>query len=225
MDFLSDLEDLEDLRLLGSLASLSRMRHIHRLNHLRRMSELENFCNFINFCEMMEQRSDTRRDPTTSGDLSDADFLRIFRFSKAQVNDLATMLHSDLSHSSDRGRPLSPVQQVCIALNYYAGGDLVRVSALCGGVSQSTACRAVTRVSHTLCTRKADHMRLPTDEKRRETAARMLAQFDLPGFAYGVGGVLVRFETAPRRIPEGSLLRIRTILNGYRYLPGIWFPC
>ncbi len=43
----------------------------------------------------------------------------------------------NLGRENDRGRPLSPIQQVCVALNFYGGGHYTRVAGLCGGVSQN----------------------------------------------------------------------------------------
>ena len=44
-----------------------------------------------------------------------------------------------------RGRPLTPLDIVCIGLNMMAGGHFQRVGAILGGLSQSSACRALNR--------------------------------------------------------------------------------
>ena len=61
-----------------------------------------------------------------------------FRFTKETFAKIVQMLEPDLL-LDPRGDPLSPVQQVCVALHTYGGGHYQRVSGLCGGVSQNAA--------------------------------------------------------------------------------------
>ena len=56
-------------------------------------------------------------------------------FSKESVERLADMLETDLIYDTRRGVPMSPVQQVCIALHHYGGNQFQRVSGVCAGVS------------------------------------------------------------------------------------------
>jgi len=96
------------------------------------------------------------------------------------------------------------VQQVCVALNYYAGGQYQRVSAICGGISQSTTNRITHKVSQALVNRQAEHIRMPAENQMRGTAQRMEEKFHLPRFAYGVDGMQVIFEGQPRGIPDDA---------------------
>ena len=57
----------------------------------------------------------------------DEDFRWRFRLRKDSVNDLAKILHKDLQHQTRRGPPLTPMQQVLIALRFYATGTFQRV--------------------------------------------------------------------------------------------------
>ena len=50
-----------------------------------------------------------------------------FRFRKDSVFDLVKNLGKDLQHQSRRGLPLTPMQQVLIALRFYATGTFERV--------------------------------------------------------------------------------------------------
>lgn len=122
---------------------------------------------------------------------------------KPSVGQLAEIL--ELEPTNFRGRPLSAVQQVCVALNYYAGGHLTRIAGLCSGISQKTAWRAIHRVTDKLCLLKDEYIRFPTDAEKAETAQYILHRFGLPGFAYAVDGVIVKFEEAPRGIPPGNV--------------------
>jgi hypothetical protein len=135
--------------------------------------------------------------------LSDTEFKSHFRFDKESVNRLAGLLN--LGRKNNRGRPLTPVQQVCLALNFYAGGHFTRIAALCGGVSQKTAWLAIQKVTNQLCLLKAQYIRMPTTQEMEETANRLEAQFHLPRFAFGIDGVVMKFDGAPRELPEGTV--------------------
>ncbi len=140
-------------------------------------------------------------------ELSEAEFLRHFRFNKRAVGHLVDMFRDQLQHNSRRGRPLTPELQVCIALNHYAGANFQRISAYCAGVSQATAWRAIDKVTRAICSRKAEFIRMPSEEEMRRTAQRMEEKFNLPRFAFAVDGVMVRFDYEPRDIPHGTEVR------------------
>ncbi len=82
--------------------------------------------------------------------LNDAQFRRTFRFSKDGVDALVQMFHDQLSFDDGRN-PVMLLQQVLVALNHYAGGHFQRMSALCAGISQPTACCIIHHVSWALC--------------------------------------------------------------------------
>jgi hypothetical protein len=139
--------------------------------------------------------------------LSDAEFKRTFRFTKPAVDVIVDMVFDELHLPSNRGLPLSVLQQVLIALNHYAGGQFQRVTALCGGVSQATVCRVIHRVSMAICNHLQQHIRMPSEQQMSDTAQNMLERFDLPKFAFAVDGMMVRFDTAPRNIPANTRLQ------------------
>ena len=55
--------------------------------------------------------------------LNYAEFKRTFRFSEDGVLALVDLLYDQLHYPTQRGRPLSVLQQVLVALNHYAGGQ------------------------------------------------------------------------------------------------------
>jgi hypothetical protein len=140
-------------------------------------------------------------DPTE--ELSDTIFKSHYRFDKVGVRRIAGVLNLD--RDNDRGKPLSPVQQVCLALNFYGGGHYTRVAGLCSGVSQSAAWNAIERVTNELCRIKPQVIQLPSDLEVREAAERNYLRFGLPRFFAGVDGVVMKFEEKPRRIPDGTV--------------------
>jgi hypothetical protein len=134
--------------------------------------------------------------------LDSAEFQRTFRFSKAAVDVIVEMLHDQLIFDHEHlNNPVSPLQQVLVALNHYAGGQFQRTTALCGGISQPSVCRIVKRVTEAICLHKAEHVNMPSLEEMHATAGRMMDRFGLPRVALGVDGMHARIEKAPRRIP------------------------
>ena len=55
------------------------------------------------------------------------DFRLRFRLTKDSVSDLVKSLHKDPQHQTRRGLPLTPMQQVLIALRFHATGTFQRV--------------------------------------------------------------------------------------------------
>ena len=119
-----------------------------------------------------------RQDPTDV--LSDRAFKSHYRFDKDSVRRLVGLLH--LGRQDDRGRPLSPTQQLCVALNFYGGGHYTRVAGLCGGVSQPAAWNAIERVTNALLLLKGQFIRLPTDEEAAASAQRNFRKYRLPRY-------------------------------------------
>ena len=144
-----------------------------------------------------------REDPRVS--LSDFEFKKHFRFNKDSVGRLTELLHDDLVFDTKRGLPVPPIQQVCIALNHYGGGHFQRISAWCAGVSQNGARLSILRVTEALVRRKSEFINMPGTDQMQDTAQRMLEKFHLPGFAFAVDGVQMRFTEAPRGIPDDKV--------------------
>ncbi len=150
-----------------------------------------------------------RLDPMES--LSDAEFKITFRFEKHNANRLTEILMDDLIRpvedgdvNGDRGRPLTPIQKVCIALNSFAGGHFQRISGLCGGVSRAAAHKAICQVTDAIVARRKEFIFFPSVEEMRESQRELAERFGLPRFAFGVDGMFVKFDGAPREIPQGN---------------------
>lgn len=141
-----------------------------------------------------------RIDPTES--FSDAEFKTNFRFDKENARRLTALLKDRLATPTRRGRPLTPIQQVCSILNYLGGQPFKRTAAVCGGVSYSACWWAIKRVTHFLGKRKAEFIRMPNRQEMAATAQRMFERFSLERFAFAVDGMFVRFDWAPRTIPR-----------------------
>ena len=137
--------------------------------------------------------------------LTDAVFKSHFRLDKLSALRLVDLLGLH-QLESNRGLPLHPMQSLCICLSHFAGGQFQRVSALCGGeVSKSSAQRCITKVRDRILELKNEYIKIPTREEREETAAFMLEKYHLPGFAYGIDGMVVKFEELARDTASSRL--------------------
>ena len=79
-------------------------------------------------------------------------------------------MEKDLQHQTRRGLPLTPVQQVLIALRFYATGTFQRVIGDLFGVSAFAACTANNKVSKAVAKQRAQFLSFPenlTDTKRK----------------------------------------------------------
>ena len=87
------------------------------------------------------------------------------------VSDLVKILDKDFQHQTRRGLPLTPMQQVLIALRFYATGTFQRVigDLLFIGVSVFAACTVIYKVSRAIAKQKRHFLSFPqnlTDIKR-----------------------------------------------------------
>ena len=131
--------------------------------------------------------------------MSDFNFKRTFRVDKMTAVRLVHMLQ--LHRENNRGLSFHPEQVLCIALNH----SLPEGSAYCGDVSVAGAHQAIVRVRNKILELKEEYVCLPTAAERTRTAIEIEEKYRLPGFAYAVDGMLVRFDEAPRNIPQAYL--------------------
>ena len=100
----------------------------------------------------------------------DEDFRLRFRLRKDSVSDLAKILDKDLQHQTRRGLPLTPMQQVLIALRFYATGTFQRVIGDLFGVSVFAAGKVIHKASGTIAKLKRRFLSIPenlVDVKRK----------------------------------------------------------
>ena len=102
--------------------------------------------------------------------MTEREYKMHFRFSKENIHRLAEIL--DLERDSNRGQPLTSIQQVCIALNSYAGQPFQRTNALSMGVSQPTVHRVLETVSSRLIGLKNHFIKMQNHAKKADASKR-----------------------------------------------------
>ena len=99
------------------------------------------------------------------------DFPLRFRLRKDSVIDLVKILEpKDLQHQTRRGLPLTPMQQMLIALRFYVTGTFPRVIGELFGVSTFAACTTIHKVSKAIAKQRAQFLSFPenlADTKRK----------------------------------------------------------
>ena len=88
------------------------------------------------------------------------------------------------------------VQQVLIALRYFASGSFLQVVRDTMGVDKGTVSRCIERVSHALAAKTDQFIKWPSDQRKREIKQGFYESGGFPGVIGCVDGTHVRI-TAP----------------------------
>ena len=136
--------------------------------------------------------------------LPDTAFKLHTRFSKLSVRRIAHFLRADLVRPNNRGLPLSPENQVAVALLQLSGGQFQRINGLAaGGLSQNASRENTLRVVNALIKHKEEWVRFPTPREQMVVAQRLYERFKLPGFVGGVDGCQIRWQKKIRGLRRG----------------------
>jgi hypothetical protein len=82
--------------------------------------------------------------------LKDVEFEKKFRMTKCEVEFVLGEIGGAIKHKTDMNQALSPQQQLLTTLHWYGNGAQYHGVADMHGVSQSTVCRAVHRVTEAI---------------------------------------------------------------------------
>ena len=78
---------------------------------------------------------------------------------------ITDLLAEDLRRKTQRNHPISALQQVLIALRFYASGSFLQVIGDTIGVDKSTVSRVVTNVSLALVAKQQQYIKWPKDQQ------------------------------------------------------------
>lgn len=110
-------------------------------------------------------------------EFNDVKVFKKFRFHRQAILDLCDSVQDDLEYVLPRKGSLTPVLQVLLALRFYATGAFQDVVADLIGVSQSTVCRAVQRVTDALIRQAGREIRMPTRQEARRNQGKFFLQW------------------------------------------------
>ncbi|GFX23329.1 putative nuclease HARBI1 [Trichonephila clavipes] len=126
-------------------------------------------------------------------ELDDFEFQRRFRLTKQSAAELTLQIEEKLESKTPCNNALNPVEQVLIALRFYAVACMQLAIADLFDVSQPTVCRVVHRVSEAIASLLPDFIHLPVNREECKTVSRKF--FSITGFPKVIGafdGTFVR---------------------------------
>ncbi|GFT51528.1 nuclease HARBI1 [Trichonephila clavipes] len=134
-------------------------------------------------------------------ELDDYEFQRRFRLTKQSVAELTLLIEEKLESKIPCNNALNPVEQVLIALRFYAVSCMQLAIADLFDVSQPTVCRVVHRVSEAIASLLPDFIHLPVNREECKTERYETSESD----SDYRGGLVAALDSGPQEI---SLYRI-----------------
>ncbi|GFW30593.1 putative nuclease HARBI1 [Trichonephila clavipes] len=120
-------------------------------------------------------------------ELDDYEFQRRFRLTKQSVAELTLLIEEKLESKTPCNNALKPVEQVLIALRFYAVACMQLAIADLFDVSQPTVCRVAHRVSEAIASLLPDFIHLPVNREECKTVSRKF--FSIAGFPKIIGAL------------------------------------
>ena len=94
---------------------------------------------------------------------TDEELRNRFRFGRQGIGYITNLIADELRRSTRRNRALPPLQQVLVALRFYASGIFLQGNGDIASVDKSTVSRVVTNVSNALIAKQSEFIMWPTD--------------------------------------------------------------
>ena len=122
--------------------------------------------------------------------------------SKDSVTRLNDLIKHHLESQTKRGNPLSSKDKLLLCLQHLGSGSFQRSSGDCMQVSQYVTWKSIGRVYDAIITLEQDFLYYPDAAEQQATARRMFEKYNIPYLYLAVDGTQIRFEEAPRGIPD-----------------------
>ncbi|KAM7307584.1 putative nuclease HARBI1 [Ixodes scapularis] len=117
----------------------------------------------------------------------DVDFITRFRLSKDATVRLLSRIEHVIALDGLRNCPVSPINELLVALRFYATGTFQVVLGDLWGEHKSTVCRVVKRVTQAIAALARDFISFPTTEAERRTVSEGF--YSMQGFPGVVGAI------------------------------------
>lgn len=128
---------------------------------------------------------------------SDQELRARYRFGIASIQYITNLIGADLQRKTNRNHALKPIDQVLMALRFYASGSFLQVIGDTIGVDKSTVSRAVHDVSQLLSAKQNEFIKWPTTAAAvRENKNGFYQRRRFPGVIGCIDGTHIRI-TAP----------------------------
>ena len=126
-----------------------------------------------------------------------AEFHKLFRFSKESILHLVNNLDDKLTDGGNR-TSLNSIQRVCIALRFYATGEMQLSLAAWINVDQTTVSRTCWEVTNAIIKNLTGHVQWPSSEDTTRIKRRFHERHDLPMIIGCIDCTHVRIQ-APKK--------------------------
>ncbi|KAK4887402.1 hypothetical protein RN001_003673 [Aquatica leii] len=117
----------------------------------------------------------------------EAEFVRWFRISKGSARQMLAEIEENIQHRSERNNVIPPMEQLLLALRFFASGSFYISTADFGGIHKSTSGKIISRVVSAIAERRPHHIKFPaTLEERNQSSVEF---FRIARFPRVVGAI------------------------------------
>ncbi|XP_018572749.1 putative nuclease HARBI1 [Anoplophora glabripennis] len=126
----------------------------------------------------------------------DLNFFQRFRLRKTTVLSLLQEIEDVIKLPTQRGGCITPMQQLLLTLRFYASGNMQIAVADFLGVSTSSACRIIKRVSRALASLRAQYIKMYSDNREMERSAEKFYQIaSFPRIIGAIDCTLIKIDS------------------------------
>ncbi|XP_041369529.1 putative nuclease HARBI1 [Gigantopelta aegis] len=152
---------------------------LRQLQHLQRVQD-------INYNRAMRRERVFRDCDNPFDRLSDECFRMRFRLSKNTVRVVTDMVRADIEQPTRRNHAVPCELQVLLALRFYATGGFQLTMADLHGLSQTTVCTVLKRVTNAIARLRPQYILFSNNEEMNDLKERL---FNIAGFPNCVGAI------------------------------------
>lgn len=136
------------------------------------------------------------RDRSNPFDLyNEAEFKCRYRFSRNTVMLLLNHIENNLVSITDRNHPIDPMNQLLIALRFYATGTFQNVVGDHINISKATVSRIIKKVTHNTALLKPLFLKMPSEEEVTETKRKFYLVAGFPGVIGAIDYTHIRVQS------------------------------
>ena len=132
--------------------------------------------------------------PINIENFTDQELRNRFRSGRQGIGYITNLIADELHRSTRRNHALPPLQQVLIALRFYASGSFLQVIGDTAGVDNSTVSRVVTNVSNALIAKQSKFITWPKDAEVAEVKNSFYRRGGFPCVISCVDGSHIRIQ-------------------------------
>ncbi|XP_031558424.1 putative nuclease HARBI1, partial [Actinia tenebrosa] len=127
-------------------------------------------------------------------EFTDRELRMRYRFGRQSIIFITNLIYDDLKRKTKRNHALCPIDQVLIALRFYASGSFLQVIGDTVGVDKATVSRVVFSVTQALIARRDQFIKWPSNQEIQEIKNAFFQRGGFPGVIGCVDGTHIRIQ-------------------------------